>query len=249
MGRGYRTPADHAPAGAISQNTAQQGVREMRLPKQVETVADSMVEWTKPFRNLEVGLAIFCFFSPVLMIVFDSCRYTDMDLACRTSDGEFEHGIRAAISHYWDMPASVTFYVPLTVAVMMFLVRATIRTRFKYNWVLGLGLLLLVVFNHDHFRELHYLGVFAFFTTNVVVLVRAFAKNSLKIVVLAGAVAFFFAGNLIDTNWTGNWALWAEWASLLVIAAHFILIAWTSDRTYSEAPVAPSARNTAKAAR
>jgi hypothetical protein len=221
----------------------------LRLPKQVETVADSVAGWTKPFRNLEVGLAIFCFFSPVFMILFDSCRYTAMDAACMTSEGEFEHGIRAAISHYWDMPASVTFYVPLTMAVMMFLVRASIRTRFGYNWVLGSSLLLLVVFNHDHFAWLHFTGVIVFFVVSIAVLVTAFAGKSLKVGVLAGAVAFFLAGNVIDTNWTGNWILWAEWASLLVIAAHFILIASTSDSTYSEAPVSPTSRREAAAAR
>jgi hypothetical protein len=220
----------------------------MHLPKP-EEVAASVAAWTKPFRNLEVGLALFCSFSPVLMIVFDSCRYTDMDLACMTSDGEFEQGIRAAISHYWDMPASVAFYVPLTVAVMMFLVRASIRTRFGYNWVLGFGLLLLVVFNHDHFAPLHFTGVIVFFVVSVAVVVLAFAGKSLKVGVLAGAVTFFLLGNLIDTNWTGNWILWAEWASLLVIAAHFILIAWTSDTTYSEAPISPSSREAAKAGR
>ena len=211
------------------------------MPKP-EEVAASVAAWTKPFRNLEVGLALFCSFSPVLMIVFDSCRYTDMDLACMTSDGEFEQGIRAAISHYWDMPASVAFYVPLTVAVMMFLVRASIRTSFKYNWLLGSSLLWLVVFNHDHFRELHYMGVFVFFVANVVVLMRAFAGKSLKIGVLGLAVAWLFlAGNLIDTNWTGNWALWAEWASLVVIATHFILIA-LEKVDYSDAPVTPKSR-------
>lgn len=221
----------------------------MHLPKPVENVAASVAALTKPFRNLEVGLALFCFFSPVLMIVFDSCRYTDADAACMTSDGSFEQGIRGAISHYWDMPASVAFYVPLTVAVMMFLVRASIRTRFGYNWVLGSSLLLLVVFNHDHFAWLHFTGVIAFFVVTIAVLVSAFAGKSLKLGVLAGAVAFFLAGNVIDTNWTGNWMLWAEWASLLVIAAHFILIAWTPDSTYEEAPLEPSSRQAAKAAR
>lgn len=217
----------------------------MKVPEAVERATAHVAAWTEPFRNLEIGLALFCFLSPILMIVFDSCRYTDMDPACMTSDGKFEQGIRAAISHYWDMPASVAFYVPLTVAVMMFLVRASIRTRFTYNWVLGSSLLLLVVFNHEQFDLLHYAGVLGFFITNVVVLVAAFAKRTLKIGVLLGAVAFFLGGNLIDSNWAGNWALWAEWASLLVIAAHFILIAWTSAATYSEAPLTPKQRRAA----
>jgi len=209
----------------------------MRLPAPVERATSKVASVTKPFRNLEIGLAIFCFFSPVLMILFDSCRYTQMDPACQVAPERYEQGIRAAISHYWDMPAAVAFYVPLTVAVMMFVVRAAIRHKYAYNWALAIGLLLLVVFNHEHFESFHYAGVFLFFITAVVVLMISFARKSLKLYVLGGAIAFFLGANLVDSNWAGNWALWAEWASLVVIAFHFVLIAWTSDDTYEDAPL------------
>ncbi|HSM02346.1 MAG TPA: hypothetical protein VK960_07920 [Acidimicrobiia bacterium] len=217
----------------------------MHLPKPVQTLITPVRDWTN-FRNLEIGLAVFCFLSPIAMILADSCRYTAMDPACMTSDGKFEQGIRAAISHYWDMPAAVAFYVPLTVAVMMFLVRATVRSSYRYNWWLGGGLLLLVVFNHEHgfFPVLHYTGVAIFFITNIVVLLMAITSKTMKVGVLAVAVAGFFAGNLFDSNWGGNWLLWAEWASLLVIAAHFILIA-IEKIEYRDAPVAPKSRRAA----
>jgi len=192
---------------------------------------------TKRFRRLEIGLAVLCASSPILMILFDSCR----NGLSNAGECAGEAGIRSAISYYWDMPAAVAFYVPLTVAAMLFVVNGVLKKKHWYNWVLGAALALLVVFNTDQFNPFHLLGVFVFFTGNVIVVGRALAKNFLKIGVLAAAGIFFVAGNLADADWSENWLLWLEWASLLVIATHFILVAWISDETY-EAPPSPQRR-------
>jgi len=182
------------------------------------------------FRRLETGLAVLCASSPVLMIVFDGCRNSAAGVCAD------ESGIRSAISYYWDMPAAVAFYVPLTVAAMLFVVNGVLKKEHWYNWLLGVALAVLVVFNTDQFNPFHLAGVFVFFTGNVIVVGRALAKNFLKIGVLAAAGVFFVAGNLVDADWSENWLLWLEWASLLVIATHFILVAWTAPETY-EAPL------------
>lgn len=187
----------------------------------------------KRFRRLETGLVALCALSPALMIWLDSCR----DALNTVGACSGEDGIRSAISHYWDMPASVAFYVPLTVAAMLFVVDGVLKKESEYNWVLGAALAVLVIFNHDQFNPLHLAGVFLFFAGNVVVLGIAIAKkNILKAGVLVGAALFFVAvGNAFDTDWSENWLLWLEWASLLVIATHFILVVWTKEETYKAA--------------
>lgn len=189
------------------------------------------------FRRLETGLAVLCASSPILMIVFDGCR-NGLNTAGECAG---EEGIRSAISYYWDMPAAVAFYVPLTVAAMLFVVNGVLKKEHWYNWLLGVALAVLVVLNTDQFNPFHLAGVFVFFTGNVIVVGRALAKNRLKIGVLVAAGVFFVAGNLVDADWSDNLLLWAEWASLLVIATHFILVAWISDETY-EAPPSPQRR-------
>jgi hypothetical protein len=203
----------------------------------VSKVTSKAAASTKRFRRLEIGLAALCASSPILMIVFDSCRDA-LNTAGVCVD---EEGIRSAISYYWDMPAAVAFYVPLTVAAMLFVVNGVLKKENEYNWVLGTALAVLVVFNTDQFNPFHLAGVFVFFAGNVIVVGRAFAKNFLKIGVLGAAALFFVAGNLVDSDWSENWLLWLEWASLLVIATHFILVAWISDKTY-EAPRSPQKR-------
>ena len=113
----------------------------MAIRETMQNAGKALAESTERFRRLEIGIAAACAFSPVLMILFDSCRTaTAQQASCLDSKGGYEEGIRAAISHYWDMPASVAFYVPLTIAVMLFVVNGVRTDKYEYNWILGVAL-------------------------------------------------------------------------------------------------------------
>ncbi len=200
----------------------QRALQQTRV--KLQEAAGRVAERTKRVRTLETGLALACLFSPALMILLDS-----------------ENGIRPAISAYWNMPAPVVFYVPLTMAAMLFVFNGVSKKENEYNWILGAALMMLVIFNQDEFNLLHRAGVYIFFAGNVVVVGSAIAKKGLKAGVLAGAALFFVAGNFVDGGWSTNWLLWLEWASLVVIATHFILVVWTAGETY-QAPLSPKKR-------
>lgn len=180
------------------------------------------------FKRLEIGIAVLCAFTPVALIVFDTC----FDALSHPSACAGEEGIRAAISHYWDMPDPVVFYVPLTIAGMLFVVNGVLKSESQYNWILGTALLVIVVFDHERFWLLHMAAVAVFFIGNVVVVARAVATRIVRVGVLVAAAAFFALGAVFDSAWSSNWGFWAEWASLLVITVHYVLVAWASDETY-----------------
>ena len=218
----------------------------MDLPQPVRTVGKAFRRWTR-FKYLETVLATFCFVSPALMVAFDRCRYAFEEALCATQDPEkFEMGFRSAISHYWDMPTALFFYVPLTVAVMIFVVRATLREKYEYNWLLGFSLLGIVALNHEQFHLAHTISFVVFIVVAGLVLLAAFASGFLKLgVLVGGAVFFLYVGNLVDRDWSNDLLFWAEWSTLFVLALHFVLIAWQPDRVYQDAPLNPPRRKAA----
>src|SRR5262245_18519998 len=69
------------------------------------------------------------------------------------------HGIRSRISSYDDVAPPDAFYHPLTVAAMLFVVYGVLKDGHWYNWVVGVLLSLLVVFDHDGAsRYPHFVG-------------------------------------------------------------------------------------------
>ena len=68
--------------------------------------------------------------------------------------------------------APEAFYVPLTVAAMLFVVNGVLKEGHWYNWVVGVLLALLVVFDHDGAsRYPHFIGAIGFFVGNVAVMI------------------------------------------------------------------------------
>ncbi len=162
--------------------------------------------------TLEVVLAVLCIFTPVVLIAI-------------------EGGILGSISAYYETADETSrenqwFYVPLTAAVMLFIVNG-VRHKGSYNVYLGLALAGVLLFNKDDQSLLH--GIFAiiFFTGNFLVILfysrgspipglstRAFKGIFLVTIVVAMLGHFAF-------DWYS--LFWAEWISFAAIAAHFLL--------------------------
>jgi len=155
----------------------------------------------KAFGQLERFLALVSLFTPLLLIGFNTWT------------------VNGTISSYYSMTENVVFYVPLTVAAMLFVVNGVIRNKHWYNTVLGAALLGVIVFNTDTFHPIHLLFVAVFFGGNAIVMLVSKAAISLKVaIVVAAAIIFTGAG-----VGNGHWIFWLEWASLAIIAAHYVL--------------------------
>jgi len=159
----------------------------------------------KHFARLERILAMVCITAPAMMIIGDNGT------------------VRDSISAYYDMGKSVLFYVPLTVAFMLFVVNGVIKKQKAYNTILGVFLAGLVLFNHEYFPYLHFTFAALFFLGNAVVMVIFTSKTELwfKAILVA-----------IIASALGAWGLglislfWAEWVSLGIIGWHYILESW-----------------------
>ena len=134
--------------------------------------------------------------------------------------------IRDSISAYYDMEENQIFYVPLTVVVMLFVVNGVVKHQTFYNTVLGVALAGLVLFNHDDFNVLHGIFVVTFFGGNVIVILffSSMKKWWFRAPIVAGIVL-----SLLGHFVFGWFSLfWAEWASLLIIAGHYVIETWVS---------------------
>ena len=140
-------------------------------------------------------------------------------LLWRIDDGP---GIRGSISSYHDVVAPAAFYVPLTLAAMLFVVNGVLKHGHWYNWVVGTLLALLVVFDHDGAsRYPHFIGAIGFFVGNVAVMIW-FSTNKPRIVIIALVATIGVSIALwLMTDWFT--LFWAEWVSLTIVAAHYVL--------------------------
>ncbi len=170
-----------------------------------------MFDPVRRFATLERWLAGLCATSPFIMWLADSRTF------------------RESVSAYYDMTHSVAFYVPLTIAGMLFLVNGVIKQAHFYNAILGIAMLGVVIFNHDDFTWLHRGFAVVSFAGNFIVMWRSHGMRKLARplvgLAIAGAVATFYA--------SGKEIFWPEVISLSVIATHFIL---ASSRLPYEAP-------------
>ena len=148
-------------------------------------------------------------------------------------------GIRDSISAYHDVSSPPAFYVPLTVGAMLFFVNGIVRHAHVYNTLLGLALMGVILFDHDGATSVpHFIFAAAFFGGNVLVMMLFSTRKSRKV------KAAFVGGILssialwIFTDWFT--LFWAEWVSLAIVAAHFILdsVTWSPYRALQpgEAP-------------
>lgn len=154
------------------------------------------------FAKLERNLAAVCMFIPLLLIVFDSGP------------------VRNSISAYYDMTEAQFFYVPLTMAAMLFIVNGVVKDKQRYNTILGVALMAVVLFNHDDLPIPHFIGAGIFFLGNAYVILKYSSKEELwfkKFLVAIIVVAL--------ASWGLKWItlFWAEWVSLGIIAIHYIL--------------------------
>lgn len=161
------------------------------------------VEGITRFAKLERVLAAVCVFTPALLILSD--------------DGP----IRNSISDYYNMHKNQLFYVPLTVASMLFVVNGLVKDKRIYNTLLGAMLAGVLLFNLDAFPTLHAIFAIGFFGGNAAVIVLYSPKKELWFkFVLVAVIALSIAGWLVF-GWYS--LFWAEWLSLIVIAGHYIL--------------------------
>jgi hypothetical protein len=164
---------------------------------------DSGVRGLANLVQLELVVTTVCFFIPFIVLYGDDWNF------------------REHISGYYAMEQAQYFYVPLTVAAMLFVVNGVVREKHWYNVGLGLALATLVLFNHNDYSLVHNLGAAAFFIGNAVVFVLFTPKKELWFKVLlastmiAGLAGYFLFG------WYSLFV--AESLSLWVIAFHFIL--------------------------
>lgn len=140
-------------------------------------------------------------------------------------------GVRDSISAYHDVSAPAAFYVPLTVGAMLFFVNGIVREAHTYNTLLGLALSGVILFDHDGGTSIpHFLFAGAFFGGNVVVMTFfSTNKSTLLKVAFVGGIAVSIALWILTDFFT---LFWAEWVSLAIIAAHYVLdsASWTRYR-------------------
>jgi len=152
--------------------------------------------------KLERMLALICLTAPFFLI-----------------EGDNWH-VRDSISAYYNIDKAVLFYVPLTVAFMLFVVNGLVKDRHPYNTVLGAALAGLVLLNHHDFKIAHLIFAAIFFLGNAYVIVKYSSREErwFKIgwvAVIAIALASWGFGLIT--------LFWAEWISLCIIGIHYIL--------------------------
>lgn len=155
------------------------------------------------FAKLERVLAGICALTPLLLLAAE-----------RTP-------IRESISAYYNIAQNQWFYVPLTMAAMLFVVNGVVKNKQLYNTYLGAMLGGVLLFNHHDFSVVHIVFAAAFFVGNAVVILffssvkdREFKIGLVAFIALALAGWYFF-------DWFTLFV--AEWISLVIISIHYII--------------------------
>jgi hypothetical protein len=175
----------------------------MRLQEATEATRRALRNLSR-FGRLERVLAAVCALTPVLLLWAD-------DLS----------GIRDSISDYYSMEEIQLFFVPLTMAAMLFVVNGVVKEKQLYNTYLGAMLGGLLLFNNVAFPKIHLLFTAAFFAGNVAVILTfsSIKDRNFKI----GLVAFIVLAMLGWKFFAWFTLFWAEWVSLGIIALHYII--------------------------
>lgn len=162
----------------------------------------AVIKRIKNYARLERILALVCMTAPALMIIGDNAT------------------VRDSISDYYSMSKSMLFYVPLSIAFMLFIVNGIVRHGRAYNTVLGIALAGLVVFDYDNFKSIHIVCAAAFFIGSAAVMVIYTPKSELWFRMLLVSIIVL---SLSSWALAGTSLFWAEWISLLMIGLHYIL--------------------------
>lgn len=155
------------------------------------------------FTTLERVLAAGCVAIPLLLILFDSWT------------------VRESISAYYSMDEAQWFYVPLTIAALLFVVNGVIKNQHAYNTWLGVFLLGVVMFNTDDVALVHMVFASAFFGGNVLVILFLARGVQTRVKWAFGAAIVIAMAAIFAFDWFT--LFWAEWLSLTVIAVHYLL--------------------------
>ena len=174
----------------------------MRLKEATEATRRALRNLSR-FGRLERVLAAFCALTPVLLLWADAPP------------------VRSSISHYYNMTENQLFYVPLTMAAMLFVVNGVVKEKQLYNTYLGAMLCGVLLFNREDFSTLHLIFTAAFFVGNVAVILffssirERWFKISLVVFIAVSMAAWYFFDSFT--------LFWAEWLSLGIIAVHYII--------------------------
>jgi hypothetical protein len=162
---------------------------------------DAAIQGLAALVRFEVVLTVVCACTPFILILGDGGH------------------VRPNISAYYAMAHAQFFYVPLTVAAMLFVVNGVVKAQHWYNVALGVALTGVVLFDTVDTPVIHEICAAAFFLGNAVVFVLYTPKRErwLK-VLLAGGVLLGLAGYFLF-HWYSLFV--AESMSLWVIAVHF----------------------------
>ena len=170
----------------------------------VAQTARRVIDDIARFAKLERVLATVCAFTPALIWWVDPGP------------------LRGSISAYYNMAENQLFYVPLTMAAMLFVTNGVVKEKALYNTYLGFALAGVLLFNRDDFNTLHHVFAVAFFGGNVAVMLLSKKARSLKLL-MAGLIALAMLGFFLFDWFT---LFWAEWFSLGVIAVHYVLVSF-----------------------
>jgi hypothetical protein len=154
------------------------------------------------FAKLERVLAGICAMTPLLLLAAE------------------RPPIRESISAYYSITQNQWFYVPLTMAAMLFVVNGVVKNKQLYNTFLGAMLGGVLLFNHHDFSVVHFIFAAAFFVGNaLVILLFSSVDREYKI-----ALVIFIGLALIGWYFFDWFTLFvAEWISLFMIAIHYII--------------------------
>jgi hypothetical protein len=155
------------------------------------------------FAKLERVLAGICALTPLMLIAAGPAP------------------IRESISAYYNIAQNQWFYVPLTMAAMLFVVNGVVKNKQLYNTYLGAMLGGVLLFNHTDHSVLHIIFAAAFFVGNalVILLFSSVKDREFKIALVA------FIGLALVGWYIFDWftLFVAEWVSLAIIAIHYII--------------------------
>ncbi|MCH7585381.1 MAG: hypothetical protein IH941_09530 [Acidobacteria bacterium] len=166
------------------------------IVEKANQAGEVMARWAP----IERVLTFVCVFSPLVMVWIDP------------------EPLRGSISAYFAMIENQWFYVPLAIAAMLFIVNGITKKCHWYNWVLGSALVGLLMFHTG--LVAHTVFASTFFVGNVAVMVwwsDAPAEYRYGFAAVIGLIAGATLAVGVLTLW------WAEFISLLIIGAHFLL--------------------------
>lgn len=157
----------------------------------------------KRLATLERVLALVCITIPALLILVDGLPP------------------RGSISEYYNMHRDQVYYVPLTVAAMLFIVNGVVKRKRFYNTVLGTALTGVLLLNRDDAHFWHIVCASIFFGGNGLVILFFSSRKERRFKIAMGIVIVLAMLGCFVFHWLSLLA--AEWISLGIITLHYFI--------------------------